>query len=285
MRVPTLQRPIISARWGFLLLLGTVLLLSEADKSGAPNVLIINEALAKKYFPNEDPIGKRISFTIDHPKDKDWMKIVGVVGDVKDKPNSAGAEASFWWPNLQQPGPFGDMSLVVRSTSDPRMLVDTVRDQVKRLNPALAVAEVQLMDQITQESVETPRFAFVLVGLFAGLAILLAAIGIYGVISYSVSQRTSEFGLRVALGAQRVDVPRLVLTHAAALVLAGTALGVVFALVLARVLKSLIYDVSPADPLTFASVGLMVIVIAVLACYIPARKATKADPMIALRAE
>jgi ABC-type antimicrobial peptide transport system permease subunit len=212
--------------------------------------------------------------------------VIGIVGDVKDKPNSAGAEPAFWWPNLQQPFPLGnDMSLVVRANSDPRLLADEVREQVKRLNPALAVADVQLMDQITQESVATPRFAFALVGLFAALAILLAAIGIYGVISYSVSQRTSEFGLRVALGAQRVDVLRLVLTHAAALVLAGTALGVVFALVLARVLKSLIYDVSPADPLTFASVGLMVIVIAVLACYIPARKATKADPMIALRAE
>lgn len=257
---------------------------SDADKADATAVLIINEALAKKYFPNEDPIGKRISFT-DHPKDKDWTKIVGVVGDVKDKPNSVGAEASFWWPNLQQPGPFGDMSLVVRADSDPRMLVSVVQDKVKHLNPALAVADVRLMDQIVEGSVETPRFAFVLVGLFAGLAILLAAIGTYGVIAYSVGQRTSEFGLRMALGAQRMDVLRLVLTQAAGLVLAGTALGVGFALVFARALKSLIYEVSPADPLTFASVGVMVIVVALLACYLPARKATKADPMNALRAE
>jgi predicted permease len=257
---------------------------TEADKADAPAVLIINEALARKYFSNEDPIGKRISFT-DHPKDKDWMKIVGVVGDVKDKPNSAGAEASFWWPNLQQPGPFGDMSLVVRANGDPRMLANAVLDQVKRLNPALAVAEVRLMDQIVEGSVATPRFAFALVGLFAGLAIVLAAIGTYGVIAYSVGQRTSEFGLRMALGAQRLDVLRLVLMQAAGLILAGTVLGVVFALALARVLKSLIYEVSPSDPRTYVSVGLGVIVIAVLACYIPAWRATKADPMNALRAE
>jgi ABC-type antimicrobial peptide transport system permease subunit len=147
------------------------------------------------------------------------------------------------------------------------------------------VADVEWMDVIVYGSVATPRFAFVLVGLFAGLAILLAAIGTYGVISYSVSQRTPEFGLRMALGAQRLDVINLVLVQAAKLVLTGTVLGLLLALTLARVLKSLIYDVSPADPLTFGSVGLMVIAIAVLACYIPARKATKADPMIALRAE
>ena len=258
---------------------------TDADKTGAPNVLIINESLKKNYFPNGDAIGKRITFD-DHPKDdKDWFTIVGVVGDVKDKPNSAGAEASFWWPLLQEPFPFGDMSLVVRANGDPRQLVGVVEDQVKRLNPALAVADVRLMDQIVDGSVATPRFAFALVGLFAGLAIVLAAIGTYGVIAYSVGQRTSEFGLRMALGAQRLDVLRLVLKQAARLILAGTALGVVFSLALARVLKSMIYEVSPSDPGTYVSVGLGVIVIAVLACYIPARKATKADPMCALRAE
>jgi predicted permease len=259
---------------------------NEGDKTGTQNVLIINEAMAKKYWPNEDAIGKRVNFSGDHPKDKDWTTVIGIVGDVKDKPNSAGAEPAFWWPNLQQPFPFAnDMSLVVRANSDPRLLADEVREQVKRLNPALAVADVQLMDQIVEGSIATPRFTFALVGLFAGLAILLAGIGTYGVISYSVGQRTSEFGLRMALGAQRLDVLRLVLTQAAGLVLAGTALGVVFALIVARVLKSLIYEVSPADPLTFASVGVMVMAIALLACYLPARKATKADPMNALRAE
>jgi len=134
-------------------------------------------------------------------------------------------------------------------------------------------------------TVATPRFAFALVGLFAGLAILLAAIGTYGVISYSVTQRTPEFGLRMALGAQRFDVLRLVLIQATKLVLLGTGTGVALALVLARALKSLIYEVSPTDPMTFTAIGFSVIAVAIFACYIPARKATEADPMIALRAE
>ena len=175
--------------------------------------------------------------------------------------------------------------MLFRSNSSPELLGDAVRQVVRRIDPALAVADVQLMDQITDASVATPRFAFVLVGLFAGLAILLAAIGTYGVIAYSVSQRIPEFGLRMALGAQRTDVLRLVLKQATKSVLTGTAIGVILALITGRVLTSLIYDVSPTDPLTFTVVGLGVIIIAIFACYIPALKATKTDPMIALRAE
>ena len=177
------------------------------------------------------------------------------------------------------------MSLVVRANSSPELLGDAVRQVVRRIDPSLAVADVQLMDQIADASVATPRFAFVLVGLLGALAILLAAIGTYGVIAYSVSQRTPEFGLRMALGAQRTDVLRLVLKQATTLVLTGTAIGVSLALIMGRVLTSLIYDVSPTDPLTFTVVGLGVIIIAIFACYIPALKATKTDPMIALRAE
>ena len=257
---------------------------TAADKAGAPPVIIINRAMAEKYWNTGDAVGKRVTWD-DHPKEEDWYRVVGVVGDIKDKPSSAGTEPAFWWPILQQPMAFLGESLVVRAGSDPLALADAIRTQVHRLDPALAVADVQWMDEIVYGSVATPRFAFVLVGLFAGLAIILAAIGTYGVISYSVTQRTSEFGLRVALGAQRLDVIRLVLAQAAKLVLAGTALGLILALTLARVLKSLIYNVSPADPLTFGSVGLMVIAIAVLACYIPAIKATRANPMTALRAE
>jgi predicted permease len=255
---------------------------TDADRKDAPSVVLINRAMAEKYWPHENAVGKRITFD-DHPKEKDWLTVVGVVADVKDKPNSANAEPAFWWSSLQVP--FTNMSLVVRSGSDPQLLTDAVRDAVKRLDPSLAVAKVQLMDEIVQGSVATPRFAFVLVGLFAGLAIVLAAIGTYGVIAYSVSQRTAEFGLRVAMGAQRVDVLRLVLMQAARLVLTGTMLGIVLGLTLGRVLKSLIYEVNPADPLTFTAVGPLVIAVAVLACYVPARKATQADPMTALRAE
>jgi ABC-type antimicrobial peptide transport system permease subunit len=178
-----------------------------------------------------------------------------------------------------------NLLLAVRSNADPQLLVGGIRNQVARIDPALAVADVQTMDKIVTASVATPRFAFILVGLFGGLAILLAAIGTYGVIAYAVSQRTFEFGLRMALGARRFDVLRLVLLQAGKLILSGTVIGVLLALVMARGLKSLIYDVSPADPLTFTAIGFAVIVVAIVACYIPARKATEADPMVALRAE
>lgn len=257
---------------------------TDADNMNAPLVLIINHAMAEQYWPGEDAVGKRITFE-DHPKAKDWITIVGVVGDVKDQPNSLAAELAFWWPFLQTPVGQFNLLLTVRSSSDPQLLVNAIRQQVARLDPSLAVADIRTMEQIVTASVATPRFAFVLVGLFGGLAILLAAIGTYGVIAYSVGQRTSEFGLRMALGARQLDVLRLVLMQAAKLILSGTLIGVLLALLLARGLKSLIYDVSPADPLTFTAIGLSVILIAIFACYIPARKATEADPMVALRAE
>jgi ABC-type antimicrobial peptide transport system permease subunit len=164
-------------------------------------------------------------------------------------------------------------------------LADGLRNQVKLLDPSLAVADIRLMDQVADESIATPRFSFFLVGLFAGLAIVLAAIGTYGVISYSVSQRIPEFGLRLALGAPPRALLRLVLVQAAQLAVTGAVSGVIVALALARVLSSLMYNVSSADPLTFTAVGLGVIAIALVACYLPARRATKASPMIALRTE
>jgi predicted permease len=255
---------------------------TEGDKDGARVAVIINQSMAKKYWPNEDAVGKRFTFS-DTPKEEDWFRIVGIVGDVKDTPSSPSAEPAFWWAHLQQPN--SDMTVVIRANSDPRMLVDALRDQVKKLDPSLAVANVRLMDQVADESIATPRFAFSLVGLFAGLAIILAAIGTYGVISYSVSQRIPEFGLRLALGAPPRDVLRMVLAQAARLAVTGAVVGVVVALALARVLRSMMYNVSPGDPVTFVSVSLMVIAIALVACYLPARRAAKASPMNALRAE
>jgi predicted permease len=256
---------------------------TDADTKDAPQVIIINQSMAARYWPGEDAVGKRFTFE-DNPKEKDWMRIVGVVGDVKDKPDSPSAEPAFWWPYAQAPFS-SDMTVVLRAIGDPRVLADELRDRVKLLDPSLAVANVRLMDQIADASIATPRFAFSLVGLFAGLAIVLAAIGTYGVISYSVSQRLPEFGLRLALGAPPRDVLRMVLAQAVRLALSGAALGLVVALMLARVLRSMMYDVSPADPLTFVSVVFMVIVIALLACYLPARRAARANPMTALRAE
>ena len=253
-----------------------------ADRQDAPNVLIINQAMAMRYWPNEDVIGKRLTFE-DTPKEKDWMTIVGVVRDVKDKPDSPGAEPAFWWPDLQEPFPNPNMSLVIRASSDPRQLIDGLHDQVKKLDPSLALSDVRLMDQVADEGIATPRFAFFLVGLFAALAIVLAGIGTYGVISYSVSQRIPEFGLRLALGAPPSNVLRMVLVQAVRLAVGGAIIGLAIALTVARVLRSLIYNVSPADPMTFISVAILVIAIAMLACYLPALRAARANPMVALR--
>ena len=238
--------------------------------------------MAEKFWPHENAIGKRITFD-DHPKEKDWLTVMGVVGDVKDKPSGPEAAPGFWWPHLQ--APFHDMAVVVRSSGDPAAMTASLRDQVQRLNPSLALAHVQQMDQIVSESVAAPRMEFVLIGLFGVLAIVLAAMGTYGVISYAVSQRTAEFGLRMALGAQRGDLMRLVLAQGARLVLPGAAAGVVLALALGRAMKSLIYGVRPDDPVTFSVVAGIVLAVALAASWLPARRAAKADPMQALRTE
>jgi predicted permease len=266
--------------------LGTPLLagrfFSDADKHGSPAVILINDAMAKKYWPHEDAVGKRITFD-DHPKPEDWLTVVGVVGDVKDKPSSPAAEPGFWWPHAQVA--FHDMALAVRFDGDPGAMADVLRSQVHRMNPGLAVAHEQLMDQIAAESVAAPRMEFVLVGLFGGLAIVLAGIGIYGVIAYAVSQRTTEFGLRMALGAQRGDLMRMVLGQGARLVVPGVVAGVVLALALGQAMKSLIYGVRPDDPVTLAVAAGIVLVVALAASFVPALRAAKSDPMRALRAE
>jgi predicted permease len=274
------------ATWDYFRALGIPLIrgrfFARGDNADRPKVIVINQALENLYFSKGGALGKRITFD-DHPKDSDWYTIVGIVGDVKDKPESADTHPALWYSALQIP--FSQMSVVVRANADPQSLPQAERAAVHRIDPLLAVAEVQWMDEVADATVATPRFAFVLVGMFAGLAILLAAIGTYGVIAYSVSRKTSEFGLRMALGAQRMDVLLLVLRQAAVLTLSGVVLGLGFGLLAGRALKSMIYDVSPFDPLIFSAAGGFVMVMALAACCVPARKATKADPMIALRAE
>jgi predicted permease len=256
---------------------------TDADKKGAVPVILINSAMARRYWPGESSIGKRITFN-DHPKkDDDWLTVVGIVGDVKDQPNSPAAEPAFWWPENQAPQT--DMSIAVRTQSDPRLAIDGLRDAVHRLDPELAVADLRLMDQVTDASISTPRFTFALVGMFAALAILLAGIGIYGVIAYTVTQRTPEFGLRVALGAKRTDLLRMVLAQSARLAIPGIVLGLALALSLGRVLQTLLYGVRTADPLVLAAVALLVLAVSLLASFAPARRAAVADPMTTLRAE
>jgi len=224
-----------------------------------------------------------MSFEDAPKKDSDWMTIVGVVGDVKDQPNSSAAEPAFWWSEFQRSE--RDMSIAIRTSSDPRQAIDGLRNTVHRLDPTLAVADVKLMESVVGSSVSTQRFTFVLVGLFAGLAMLLAAIGAYGVIAYTVSQRTQEFALRLALGAQRMALLRMVLAQSARLAVIGTVMGVVLAVSLRHVFQSLIYGVSPTDPIILSGVVVLVLTVAMIASYLPARRASLSDPIIMLRAE
>jgi predicted permease len=258
------------------------------DDAGSANVLIVNEAMAKRYWPGPDPaqdaIGKRITFD-DHPKEKDWFRVVGVVGDVRDHADSSAGHPAFWWALAQMPGPFRDMSVVLRSERDPVLLTNQLRLAVRRLDPGLALADVRLMNQIADEAVASQRFALFLVGLFGALALVLATIGMYGVISYSVNQRMQEFGMRMALGAKPWDLMRLILGQGVKRAVVGAALGLLCAAAFARLLGNLLYGVSGADPVTFAAVGLLALGTAAMACYVPARRAAGADPMHSLRAE
>jgi len=256
----------------------------EQDKADGRRVLIINEAMAR-YWRHADALGGRVSFD-DHPKDQDWLTVVGIVGDVKDTPKSAGAEAGFWWPMLQEPFPLAaNSSIAIRSSLDPQLITDRLRTVVHELDPGLAVSDVRTMEQIADGSYASARFALVLVALFAILALSLAAIGTYGVIAYSVSQRIPEFGVRMALGAGRWDVMRSVLVNGMKLALAGTALGTVLGLALSRLLGNLLYEVRATDPLAITATCMLAIAVAAVACYVPAMRATRADPMKALRAE
>jgi predicted permease len=257
---------------------------NERDTKETPRVLLINDVMARRYWPGEDAVGKRITFD-DNPKESDWFRVVGVVGDVKDMPESKGAEPAFWWPVLQQPFLSANMTIVLRANSAPLLLTEALRTSVRDLDPSLAVAHVRLLDRIAEEQFSTPRFALFLIGLFAALAWLLAAIGIYGVISYSVSQRMHEFGMRVALGASSWNLIKMVMKQGVLLTLIGVATGLGCALAFAGVLDSLLYGVSARDPLTLIGVGAMAVGTATLASLPSARRATGADPMTSLRAE
>jgi putative ABC transport system permease protein len=256
---------------------------TEADAAGALQVVIINQTMAATLFPGEDPIGRRMQLGDPNPNSP-WITIVGVVGDVKytglerapEPTMYTPYEQNLWWPT---------MYLVVRSSVDPAGLAPALRAQVAELDPLLPMARVFTMDELLKRSVAEPRFRTTLLGIFAVMALLLAVLGIYGVLSYTVGQRTQEIGIRMALGAQRRDVLALVLGQGMALAGLGVAIGLASATALCRVLAGLLFGVGPTDPVTFGAVSLVMAAAALLACWVPARRATRVDPIVALRAE
>ncbi len=250
---------------------------TEADNADAPGVVIINEALARKYWPNEDALGKRISFDDSNPK---WITIVGIVGNIRHRGLDLDPKPEIYVPHAQTG--YRGMILTVRSKQDPRSLASAIRREVLTLDPDLPIAHVRTFEEVISDSVAPRRLSVVLLGVFAAVALLLAAVGVYGVMSYLVVQRTHEIGVRMALGAQRRDVLHLVIGHASKLVGLGTAIGLILTLFSTRGLSALLYGVGAFDPITIVFVTLLLATIALLASYVPALRATRADPMIAL---
>ena len=253
---------------------------SAQDRQGAPPVAIINQAFAQRYFPNEDPIGKRIEFRWDF---KGFQEIVGVVGNVRHNTLAEPVHGEVYVSYLQRP----DMAfeIVMRTKTDPASLVPAARAQILSIDASQPITDVATMEDVVSQSLTDQRTAMWLLGVFAALALGLTVVGIYGVISYSVTQRTREIGLRMALGAQPSDVLRQILGGGFALAITGVGIGLAAAVVLTRLMAAQLYGVSPRDPVTFAAVALVLIAIAMLACYIPARRAMRVDPMESLRYE
>ena len=254
------------------------------DRTGAPRKLMINQALAQRDFPNEDPVGKRITLgNTDENNQPIWFEIVGVTANVRSQELREEAPPALYFSAKQLP--FQNMAIVVRSTIEPESLAPALRQAVAEVDRTVPVAQVQTMEHIVSESVTQPRFNLFLVGLFGGLALLLSAAGIYGVTSYTVTQRTHELGIRVALGAQVSDVLKLVLGQGMVVIGIGLVLGLAASFALMRLMRSLLFGVGENDPLTFVAITVVLLLVALLACYLPARRATKVDPLIALRYE
>ncbi len=260
---------------------------TERDDLSGPPVLVVNEALARQYFPNEDPIGKRVApgfSTVPVRDDESGLReIVGVVADVKHQALQGPTPPEIYFAQSQMP--MAAMTVVVRTAGDPRALQRAVRGVVQALDRDAPVYAVRTVEEILDRSVATPRFNTLLIGLFAAVALVLTMVGLYGVMSCSVSENTQQIGIRMALGAQRSDVLRVVLGQGMRLTIVGVVLGLAAALGLTRVMSSLLFGIGSTDPWTFTSVAVLLVGVAAAACYLPARRAMNVDPMSALRQE
>jgi putative ABC transport system permease protein len=253
------------------------------DHAQAPGVVIVGEALARRYWPGEDPIGKRLRET--GAPDYPWRSIVGIAADVKYRglQQNPNADPDVYLPLLQRPN--NNLSLAMRTETDPASRIAAIRGELQQLDPGLPVYGVTTMAQQVVNQTTQARFSTWLLSLFGAIALVLSAVGIYSVMAYAVEQRTYEIGIRTALGARAGDVLKLVIRQGMRLALLGVALGVSAALALTQLMKGLLFGVAAADPLTYAGIGLLLTAVAFFACWIPARRATKVDPMVALRCE
>ena len=272
-----LELPLVAGRW-----------IEDRDREGAPAVVVINSSFARTYFPNQSPIGQHLQVgAMPNPDPAvPWMEIVGIVADVKQSlASESSTEMYVPFRQADQVLPVLTMSLVVRTAGDPVAQTNSIRSVVHNIDPNQPVTAIRSMDENVAQSVSAPRFRTVLLSVFAGIALVLAAVGIFGVMAYSVAQRTRELGLRIALGASRGRVLQLVLAHGVRLTLVGVGIGLVATFLLTRYVSSLLFNVPPYDPMTLVGVVAALIVISLCACYLPARRATLVDPIVALREE
>jgi putative ABC transport system permease protein len=252
-----------------------------ADREGSSPVVVINEAMAQRFWPGQDPLGKRIAWG----GWDTWLSVAGVVADVKVASLEAEGRPAVYMSMFQVPYARRDVVLVARTAGDPGGLVPLVRREMGAVDPGLPLYDVQPLEQVVAESLAQRTFSLALLSAFAALALLLAVVGLYGVLAYAVTQRTREIGVRVALGAQSADVLRLVVGEGMRLVLAGLAAGLLGALAATYWMRSLLFGISAIDPLTYCGAAALLGLVALVACLVPARRATKIDPMAALRYE
>jgi putative ABC transport system permease protein len=271
----TLGVPLIAGRW-----------LEDRDREQAPAVVVVNSAFAKTYFPNQSPLGQHIQLGGTPEPSVPWMEVVGIIGEVKQAlASESAAEMYLPYRQADQLLPVAAMSIVVRTTSDPLAQANALRSVAQRIDPNQPITGIRTMEDNVAQSISEPRFRTTLLAAFAGVALVLAAIGIFGVMAYSVAQRTREMGVRMALGASRGRVLQLVLAHGARLTLLGVGIGVAASFLVTRYVSGMLFNVHPYDPRTLIEVAAGLVVVSLCACYLPALRATRVSPSAALREE